>query len=105
MAKKATNTRKRRSDAELISDLKNRIQELRQRQEARELKKSPAIRSTLSAVRYIDKALESAAREEIALLRHALAEARKPLESFLKTRGVRLPKARVPRGRKPKAVA
>lgn len=109
MAKKKT-TRKaapgkkryRRSDEELISDLKERIQELKDRQEAKKLKQSGAIKTTLTAVRYIDKALEAAAEESHGKLRHVLTDARKPIEDFLIGEGLKLPKARKPRGRRPK---
>ena len=103
MAKKkaASKKRKRRSDEELINDLKARIKELKGRQEARRLKESPAMRSTLSAVRWLDKALDLAADESNTHLRHALADARKPLEEYLMSEGLRLPKARKPRGRRP----
>jgi glutamate-1-semialdehyde aminotransferase len=95
--------RKRRTDEELISDLKARIKDLRVRQQARELKQSPAIHSTTSAVKWIDKALDAAAEENNSHLRHALADARKSLEGYLVSEGLKLPKARLPRGRRPKA--
>ncbi|MCP3914252.1 MAG: hypothetical protein GY711_01715 [bacterium] len=94
--------RYRRSDEELIEDLKDRIKELKVRQESRRLKQSPAFKSAATAVRYIDKALEYAAEESNAKLRHALADSRKPLETFLAAEGFKLPKARLPRGRRPR---
>ena len=107
MAKKKATTaparkRKRRTDEELIADLKERIKDLRERQEARKLKESAAIRAATSAVRWLDKALDAAAEEDNSHLRHALADARKPLEAYLGTEGLKLPKARLPRGRRPK---
>jgi hypothetical protein len=57
----------------------------------------------MKVVRGVDKALEVAAEEGNNALRHALADARKPLAEFLEGQGLKLPKARVPRGRKPKA--
>ena len=103
MAKKkaVAKKRKRRSDEELIADLKERIKELKTRQDSKRLKESPAMRSTLSAVRWLDKALDLSAEEGNSHLRHALADARKPLEEHLMSEGVRLPKARKPRGRRP----
>jgi len=101
MAKKAGSKRHRRSDEELINDLKTRIKELKDRQDSRRLKESASIRSALTAVRQIDKALELAAEESNSHLRHALADARKPLEDYLQSEGLKLPKARKPRGRRP----
>ncbi len=95
--------RHRRNDEELISDLKNRIAELKHRQEARRLKESPSIRAAVSAVRHLDKGLNLAAEEGNGQLRHALADARKPLEAYLRGEGMKLPKARLPRGRRPSA--
>ncbi len=109
MAKKKTarkaapgKTRYRRSDEELITDLKERIKELKERQEAKKLKQSVAVKATLTSVRYIDKALEAAEEESHTKLRHVLTDARKPLEEFLGAEGLKLPKARKPRGRRPK---
>ncbi|MEZ6005455.1 MAG: hypothetical protein R3F33_14870 [Planctomycetota bacterium] len=101
MAKKGSR-RNRRSPEEMIADLKQKIEEVERRAAAKQLKESNAIKHTLSAVRQIDKALEEAQEEGETLLRHALAEARGPLSEFLEGRGVKLPKARLPRGRKPK---
>jgi len=101
MAKKSTR-RTRRSPEELIADLKRKIEEVEQRAAARELKESAAIQRTLTIVRYIDKAMAEAKEEGQSHLRHALAEARTPIGDFLTEQGVKLPKARMPRGRKPK---
>jgi len=103
--KPAARKRHRRTDEELISDLKKKIRDLRVRQEARKLKESPAIKSALTAVKWLDKALDAAAHDGDAHLRHALADARKPLEAHLTKTGVRLPKARMPRGRRPRETA
>ncbi len=101
MAKKGTR-RTRRSPEEMIADLKKKIQEVEARAAAKELKASGAIKRTLTIVRNIDKAMEEAKDEGQSALRHALAEARGPLKDFLTDQGVKLPKARMPRGRKPK---
>jgi hypothetical protein len=108
MAKKKTKKqpapgkkRYRRTDEELIEDLKDRIKELKVRQDSRRLKQSPAVKATVTAVRYLDKALDFAAEENNSKLRHSLADSRKPLEAFLKGEGLKLPKARLPRGRRP----
>lgn len=99
---KSSASRKRRSPDEIIADLKERIKEVERRASAEELKRSPAIKQALGVVRSIDKALDTAAEEGPGRLRHALADARKPLVEYFAAEGVKLPKARIPRGRKPK---
>ena len=98
----ATKRRKRRSPEEMIADLHRQIEEVKARAVAKSLKTSAAVKHTMVAVRNIDKGLEEAAEEDNKQLRHALADARKPLAAYLTNQGVRLPKARLPRGRKPK---
>lgn len=105
VATPAGKKRHRRTDEELILDLKKKIKDLRVRQESRKLKEAPSIKSALTAVKWLDKALDAAAQEGDALLRHALADARKPLAAHLTKTGVRLPKARLPRGRRPRETA
>jgi hypothetical protein len=104
MAKKAKAARRaRRSPEEMIADLEAKIREVKNRAQAKELKQSPSVKEAMKVVRGVDKALEVAAEEGNNALRHALADARKPLAEFLEGQGLKLPKARVPRGRKPKA--
>lgn len=100
--KKSSSRRKRRSPEEIIADLQEEIRRVRDRQVARELKKSPSHKLSMAAIRSIDRALESAGQEGNTSLRHALADARKPLAAYLEKQGVRLPRARLPRGRRPK---
>jgi vacuolar-type H+-ATPase subunit H len=100
MAKKGTkNTR--RTPEQMIADLRQKIEEVEQRAKAKELKQSGAMKRSLTIVRNIDKALEEAKEEGNTPLRRALSESRKPLESYLTEMGVKLPKGRGPRGRKP----
>ena len=107
MANKKTKSvrarRRRRTDEELIQDLKARIQEVQARSRARELKKSPQLRSAVSALKALDRALDVAAEEEDTVLRHVLADARKILGAHLEEAGFDLPKANLPRGRRPKS--
>ena len=101
-AREDVQKRKRRSDQELISDLQERIREVKARQAARDMQKSPPMKATVAALRSIDRALENAADHEDTALRHVLADARKPLVEFLERAGFRTPKANLPRGRRPK---
>jgi len=104
MAKKkeSSKRRKRRSPDEIIADLQDEIRRVRARQKARELKESPAHKAALAAVRSMDKALDAAAEEGETALRHALADGRKALGTYLETQGVRLPKANLPKGPRPR---
>lgn len=104
MAKKKASKkrRKRRSPEEIIADLQEEIKRVRSRQRARELKESPSHKAALAAVKSIDKALKVAADESETPLRHALADARKPLGAYLEKQGVELPKANLPKGPRPR---
>ena len=106
MAKKKESTRKRRkrrSPDEIIADLQDEIRRVRARQKARELKESPAHKAALAALKAIDKALDAAAEESETALRHALADGRKSLGEYLEQQGVRLPKANLPKGPRPRS--
>ena len=95
--------RKRRSPEEIISDLQEEIRRVRSRQAARELKRSPSHKASIAVVKSIDKALILAADEGETALRHSLADARKALGTYLEEKGVRLPKANLPKGPRPRA--
>lgn len=101
--KKDTTRRKRRSPDQIIADLQEEIRRVKARQKARELKQSPAHKAALSAIRAMDKALAAAAEEGETALRHALADGRKALGAYLEEQGLRLPKANLPKGPRPRA--
>ena len=98
----ARKRRKRRSPEEIINDLQEEIRRVRSRQTQRELQESPAHKAAISAVRSIDKALSAAADEGETALRHALADARKAVGTYLEEKGLRLPKANLPKGPRPR---
>ena len=102
-AKKTGSRRKRRSPEQIIADLQEQIRDVRARAAAKELKQSEAIKKSLAAVRALDKGMELAKEEGNSRLHHALADSRRVLGDFLTGEGMKLPKARMPRGRKPKA--
>ena len=107
MAKKkksvsAASRRRRRTDEELIADLQEKIRQVKSRAATREMKKSPAMKLAIQALKTIDKGLDVAAEENQSHLRHAFADARKPIVEYLKSIGVPIPKANLPRGRRPK---
>jgi len=94
--------RKRRTIEELISDLEQEKTRLIERLKTRQLKTSPAHKAALLVLRHIDKALSAAADEGKRDLQFALANARQSLGEHLEKQGVRLPKARLPRGPRPR---
>ncbi len=101
MAKKGSK-QTRRTPEQMIADLKKKIEEVEQRAKAKELKQSNAMKRTLTIMRNIDKAMIEAKEEGNTAIRRALTEARKPIEAYLTNQGVKTPKSRGPRGRKPK---
>lgn len=95
--------RKRRSPEEMIADLQAQIEAVKVRAQARELKESPAMKRTLTIVRGLNKAMAEAAEEKNGGLQHALNDAHDALARFLQNQGVRPPKPRKPRGRRPRS--
>jgi len=102
-AEQARARRERRSPEQMIADLQAKIAQIEQRAAAKRVKESPSARASLQALRLLDKAMDLAADEGETPLRHALNDARKPLAAYLEEQGLQLPKARTPRGRRPKS--
>ncbi len=96
--------RKRRSSEEIIQDLQEEIRRVRARQKQKELKSSPSMKAAMGAIKALDKTLDAAADDGNANLRHIAAEARKTLGAFLEKEGMALPKANMPKGRKPRSL-
>ncbi len=103
-APKEGNKRYRRTDEELIADLQTRIQEVKARQKARDVQKSPSVKSLAAALKAVDRALVVAEEDEDNIVRHVLADSRRPLAAYLDKLGVDTPKIRLPRGRRPKGM-
>lgn len=94
--------RKRRSPEEMIADLQARIEQVKQRAQARELKESPAMKRSISVMRAMNKAMAEAADEKNTALQRALKDAYDSLAGYMEGQGVRPPKARAVRGRRPR---
>ncbi len=103
MAKKASSRRKRRTPEEMIADLQRKIEEVKARAQAQSVKESPCMKRTISILRSIAKGMDEAKEEGNGALRHALADAHRILSGYLESQGLRPPKARMPRGRRPSA--
>ncbi len=110
MARKSTNSsteapkkRVRRNEADLIEALQAKIEALKQRAAARQMKQSPSLKATRIAIQAIDKATAAAEGQGESALRHALADARQPLVEYLAGEGIDVGPTRRPRGRRPKS--
>jgi hypothetical protein len=86
-----TATRTRRTEAERIEALEAQIQRLKSRAEAKKVRRDPALKHVLGAVRWIDKALSATGDPAT---RKGLDEARATLTACLALHGV-APKASV----------
>ncbi|MEO1698736.1 MAG: hypothetical protein AAFU73_15680 [Planctomycetota bacterium] len=95
--------RYRRSDDEMISDLKARIKELEERKATKKVKASPASRQAGSAYRALTKGIDLCDGAGDAELKRTLSEAQRLLAEHFEGQGVKLPKARKPRARKKSA--
>ena len=101
-AEESLKKRKRRTIEELIADLEAEKSNLLERLKAKELKASPAHKAALGVIKLIDQSSNLAAEEGETNLRHALSGARSGLAEYLEGKGMKLPKARKPRGPRPK---
>ena len=97
---KPGNKRYRRSDDELIADLKKKIADLEVRKAAKKLKKSPASAQANNAYRALTKGIELCGGPEDAELKRALSASQRTLAEYFETQGISLPKARKPRSKK-----
>lgn len=97
--------RKRRTPEELIADLQRKIDEVERRKAVREMKRSPAVKHGLGALRSLEAALELASQEQNSSLGSALLEAKRPLAGYFEAQGLSLPAARARRSPRPRGAA
>lgn len=107
MVRKANQTpegkkRIRRTAEQIIADLQAEIARVQARAATKQMKQSPTAKALLNAIRSIDAGLATD-EEGAGILKHALADARKPLAAYCDEHGLKLPKPRLPRGRRPSA--
>jgi hypothetical protein len=95
-------TRYRRSDEELIADLQKRIEDLKQRKAAKEMKADPAQKDASAAFRALTKAVDAAKGSADSDLKRALSESQRVLAEYFESKGLKVPKARKPRARRKK---
>jgi hypothetical protein len=100
MTTTATKTKKRnrRSPEQIIEDLQNRIADVKARAAKKEVKASPTGKALLTAIKALDKAIETAEAEGDTAMQRALEAGRAPLATQLVELGLRLPDAKSRRG-------
>ena len=85
---------KHRTPEEMVADLEAKIEKVRARAAAKELKQSEAFKKTIAVIRQLDKAIEAAKAEGASALRDSLVGAREPLAKLMEAEGLKLPKPR-----------
>ncbi|MEM9382699.1 MAG: hypothetical protein AAGB93_22285 [Planctomycetota bacterium] len=93
-------SRYRRTDEELIADLQQRIEDLKKRKAAKEIKADPAAKEANAAFRALTKAVEKAKESADADLKRALSESQRVLAEYFESKGLKVPTARTPRARR-----
>lgn len=93
-------TRYRRTDDEMIADLRKQIADLEQRKSQKELKNDPDHKDANAAFRALTKAVENVKSPDNADLKRALSEAQRILADYFESKGLNVPKARKPRRRR-----
>jgi len=97
MAPVETTTRTRRSEEDRIKALEAQIESLKQRAEAKKVKRDPALKHVAAALRSIDKALSFS---EDQATRQALDEARATISAALSINGIAAKGTLVPQRRR-----
>lgn len=95
-------SRYRRSDDEMILDLKKKIDDLEKRKAAKAMKADPATKEANAAFRALTKAVENSKDSSDSDLKRALSEAQRTLAAYFESKGMKVPKARKPRARRKK---
>lgn len=103
--KKASATKKRRgrpTDADLIKNLEARIKEVKERIAKKSQRDLTHVKSATKALRAINTAMNASKKAGDNMMRHALADGYRAIAKHYKSNGYKLPKASLPRGRRPK---
>lgn len=98
----AKKTRARRSSNERIDALKAQIDAIRAREKAKEMKDDPCVQQAVILVRSLNKGSRLGQEHGDAGFQHAVADAHTALAGYLQESGLKVPKARRPRGRRAK---
>ncbi len=98
---KPGSTRTRRTADERLEALKQQIASIEAREKAKELKDDPTARYAIKVARELNRGVKLAKATKDSALQHAVADAHQAIGSYLEGKGLNVPKARRPRGRRP----
>ena len=98
---KPGSTRTRRSASDRITALKNQIASIEAREKAKEMKDDPGVKYAVAIARTLNRGVKVAEQAKDTTLQHAVADAHHAIASYLSEKGLKMPKARRPRGRRP----
>lgn len=98
---KPGSTRKHRNADDRILALKDQIASIEAREKAKELKDDPGVKYAVTIARSLNRGVKLAESNKDPALQHAAADAHQAISNYLAEKGVRMPKARRPRGRRP----
>ena len=98
---KPGSTRKHRTADDRITALKDQIASIEAREKAKELKDDPGVKYAVTTARSLNRGVKLAEANKDTALQHAVADAHQAISDYLAEKGVRMPKARRPRGRRP----
>jgi hypothetical protein len=85
----------------IIAALRARIREVEREAAARELRRLPSVRRAAVLARELGLAMHLAAKDGQRALRHACADAYRPLARVLERQGIPFARFKLPRGRRP----
>lgn len=98
---KPGSTRNRRSAQDRIEALKSQIASIETREKAKELKDDPGVKYAVTVARTLNRGVRLAKESKDNNLQHAVADAHTAIADYLSGKGLKMPKARRPRGRRP----
>ena len=99
---KAGKRRGRPTDTQAIKNLEAKIQEIKDRIAKKSQKDLTHLKSATKALNAINAAMNASKKAGDNLMRHALADGFRAIAKEYKKNGYKLPKANLPRGRRPK---
>ncbi len=98
---KPGSTRTRRSAEDRIDALRSQIASIEAREKAKELKDDPCVKYAVTLARSLNRGVRLGTETKDNNLQHAVADAHQAIADYLSGKGLKMPKARRPRGRRP----
>jgi N-methylhydantoinase B/oxoprolinase/acetone carboxylase alpha subunit len=94
----STKRRIRRTPEQIIADLEAKIAHVKARAVSKSAKRTESVKTTVVAIRAMDKGMRLAEEEGDTKLHQLLSKSRTTLSSYLESKGIRAPKERLPLG-------